>query len=88
MCSILIDGRISRWLACVRGVWFPSAEGDQMCFGQSLATSELYTGLGYIFRKFDHRVLYNMGLEDMVYEDQSLLALRLQECATSDGHRG
>ncbi|KAH8669055.1 cytochrome P450 [Xylariales sp. PMI_506] len=48
----------------------PFSSGSQSCIGQELARVEIYCTAAAIFRRFDKLKTWNVGPEDMVYEDK------------------
>ena len=45
------------------------SRGNRQCLGQPLAICELYVTLGQVFRRFDDLQAFDVGPEDMVYQD-------------------
>ena len=47
----------------------PFSRGSRMCLGMPLAYCELYCTLGTFFRRFENLEVFDVGPEDLVYED-------------------
>jgi cytochrome P450 len=47
----------------------PFSRGRRMCVGMNLAWCELYVTLGTLFRQFETLEAFNVGDEDMVYQE-------------------
>jgi cytochrome P450 len=48
----------------------PFSSGSQSCIGQELARVEIYCAAAAIFRRLDRLKTWDVGTEDMVYEDK------------------